>query len=264
MSVKNLCLTSYAHTLEYSHDPTIRVTLIPICHFAHPHFFQQVSLLLCQHQSVLMEGHYPNCNAPFGTVVAPTELKTDVIPVEYEASYLDASLPGDNESKVAEKIVCGWEPIDINEFVQPPSWGVKNSPNFTVLHAAELYDAEALPVWARLRFNFPLIGNLAREKHCLEMLPKLVAQGYRTFAIPWGASHMSLMDAMLRENGFREIGAVGIPVFRAVDGEVSESYVLRYQRRWNTTRSIVRYGSLVFGWCFGIFIGWNLLYEPLN
>jgi hypothetical protein len=118
----------------------------------------------------------------------------------------------------------------MNEFMQPFSWGVKNSPFFTVVHAADFYDYEHLPLWCSLRFNLPIVGGYCREKHCLNMIGPLVANGYKSFAVPWGAAHAPLMHAMLTENGFKVVSVSRIVAWRAADGPHSHQQI-RYLSR---------------------------------
>lgn len=223
-----------AHTYRHERDD-ITVTLIPLRHFAHPEFFKQVDELCCQHQSVLMEGRTPLTGAPYSTLVPPRERPKRVRPVEEDDSE-------------------GWEPREQERFFQPFSWGVIESPNFTVVHAADKYDYERLPWWASLRFSLPVLGSLAREKHCLNMLYPLRANGYRSFAIPWGAAHMPLFHEMLLDNGFECIGMSSLLVLRRVDGDISEGEydaMLRMQRR-RARRANFLYGVL------GLMVGYAL------
>ncbi|CBH16412.1 hypothetical protein, conserved [Trypanosoma brucei gambiense DAL972] len=193
----------FATAYTYRNDETgITVTLIPLRHFAHPQFFHQVDLLCCQHQSVLMEGRTPMSGAPYSTIVPPRELSAVVRPKEHEDSE-------------------GWEPRETELFWQPFSWGVSNSPNFTVVHAADKYDYERIPWWFSLRFNLPIVGSLGREKHCINMISHLKTQGYKSFAIPWGASHMPIFNEILIDNGFENVGMCSLVVVRRCDGDIS-------------------------------------------
>lgn len=189
----------------------VTVTLIPLRHFAHPQFFHQVDELCSQHHSVLMEGRMPLSGAPFSTFVPPRDCAVSVRPAGHE----------DDE---------GWEPREIERFWQPFSWGVKDSPNRTVIHAADKYDYEKLPWWCSLRFNLPLIGSFAREKHCLDMIYPLSANGYKSFAIPWGAAHMPIFNEMLIDNGFEPIGMCSLLVFNRIDGDISAGEHERFDR----------------------------------
>ena len=191
--------------LTFRHASGVRVTLIPTLHFAHPQFFRQVDELCCQHTSVLMEGRYGNTGSPSSTVVPARPLHV-VRPPEHE----------DDE---------GWEPSSREGFFQPYSWGVAASPSFTVVHAADAYDYEMLPYWAKMRFNVPFFGGYKREKHCMtEVLPLLASKGYDSFAVPWGAAHMPIMSQMLINNGFYQVSETRLLVFLASDGLVSSSW----------------------------------------
>ncbi|ESL11636.1 hypothetical protein TRSC58_00609 [Trypanosoma rangeli SC58] len=192
---------SVAYTYQHATSKII-VTLIPLQHFAHPLFFHQVDKLCSQHESVLMEGRTPLTGAPFSTVVPPRECVASVRPAEHE----------DDE---------GWEPREIERFWQPFSWGVKDSFVMTIIHAADKYDYEKLPWWCSLRFNIPLLGSFAREKHCLDMIYPLASNGYKSFSIPWGAAHMPIFNEMLIDNGFEEIGMCSLLVCNRIDGEIS-------------------------------------------
>ncbi|KEG08075.1 hypothetical protein DQ04_08071040, partial [Trypanosoma grayi] len=194
-------VASIAYT--YKNDAKdIKVTLIPLQHFAHPQFFHQVDSICSQHHSVLMEGRTPLTGAPYSTIVPPREAVSCTRPGEHI----------DDE---------GWEPREIERFWQPFSWGVKDSPNLTVIHAADKYDYERLPWWCSLRFNMPILGSFAREKHCLDMIYPLAANGYKAFAIPWGAAHMPIFNEMLIDNGFEQIGMCSLLMFNRIDGDIS-------------------------------------------
>ncbi|CCW64920.1 unnamed protein product [Phytomonas sp. EM1] len=210
---------SIAHTYKYggagSSDNTL-VTLIPLRHFAHPLFFKQVDDLCCQHDSVLMEGRAPLTGAPHSTMVPPRERPKEVRPPDHE----------DDE---------GWEPREMENFFQPFSWGVKDSPNHTVVHAADKYDYEKLPWWCSVRFNAPVLGSLKREKHCLNMIYPLRCNGYRTFAIPWGAAHMPIFHEMLLDNGFEPVGMCSLLLLNRVDGDISEGELGKL-RAWQRRR----------------------------
>ena len=201
-------VSTYAHT--FRHPVTgVRVTLLPVLHVGHPAFWRQVDELCSQHQSVLMEGRYANTSAPT-TCIPPRQMSTEIRPIE----HYDAE---------------GWEPNEMEKFFQPYSWGVAHSANHTVIHAGDKYDYEKLPVWASLRYNTPLIGGWAREKHCLSLIPTLHENGYNTFVIPWGAYHMPIMATMLRKNGFEFVGSCRLVVFDRVDGMVSGGYVKQFR-----------------------------------
>ncbi|KAH9589262.1 hypothetical protein LSM04_005217 [Trypanosoma melophagium] len=207
-------VVSVAYTYR-NDDKNITVTLIPLRHFAHPQFFRQVDDLCNQHQSVLMEGRTPLTGAPYSTFVPPRDTAHSLRPVEHE----------DDEA---------WEPREIERFWQPFSWGVKESPNYTVIHAADKYDYEKLPLWCSLRFNIPLFGSLGREKHCLDMVYPLAANGYKSFAIPWGAAHMPVFNEMLLDNGFEQVGMCSLVIFNRIDGDISageHEKICRIQKR---------------------------------
>lgn len=202
---------SYRHPV---YDVT--VTLIPLRHLAHPLFFSQVDALCSQHQSVLMEGRVPLTGAPHSTLVPPRDpIPPNQRPLDHE----------DDE---------GWEPRAIEDFFQPFSWGVKGSPEFTVIHAADKYDYECLPWYCSIRFNAPLLGSLAREQHCLSMIPPLRLNGYKSFAIPWGAGHMTIFHEMLLDNGFESVGMCSLLMFNRIDGDHSEAELMKmraYEKR---------------------------------
>lgn len=230
-----LAQTYRLRTSEDGQD-AITVTLIPLVHSAHPAFFKQVDDLCCQHDSVLMEGRTPITGAPYSTVVPPRERTTRVRPVDHE----------DDE---------GWEPIEMEAFFQPFSWGVADSPNHTVVHAADKYDYEKLPWWCSVRFNAPVLGSLAREKHCLDMIFPLRGNQYKSFAIPWGAAHIPIFHEMLVDNGFELVAMSALVVVRRIDGNVSEGMhdrivraVRRRQRAWSAVRFVA-----------GVVIVWAIL-----
>lgn len=82
-----------------------------------------------------------------------------------------------------------------------------------------------------MRFNMPLLGGgFNREVHCLDMMPQLAENGYKSFAIPWGAAHMPVMSQMLSENGFEEIGQSSLSVFNSIDGMYSDGWVRRFDK----------------------------------
>lgn len=209
-----LCTRGKTHAVSVAHiykhyARDITVTLIPLRHLAHPLFFSQVDSLCSQHDSVLMEGRVPLTGAPYSTLVPPREpIPANQRPIDHE----------DDE---------GWEPRAIEDFFQPFSWGVKGSPKFTVIHAADKYDYECLPWYCSLRFNAPLLGSLAREKHCLSMIPLLRESGYKSFAIPWGAGHMPIFHEMLIDNGFESAGMCSLLMFNRIDGDLSEAELMR-------------------------------------
>lgn len=76
------------------------------------------------------------------------------------------------------------------------------------MHAADTFDDEKLPLWCSLRINLPLIDGLRREKHCLNMFYPFATNGYKRFAVVWGAAHMPLFHEMLVDNGFCARGYV--------------------------------------------------------
>lgn len=207
LKIENGQLLSMATTYQHTLHKDITVTLVPLSHTAHPQFYYQVDLLLCQHDSVLMEGRVPFKQAPFSTLVPPRPLPNQIRPAD-----------------ISETTVS-WEPTDMSAFWQPFSWGVRDSPNYTVIHAADCYDYEKLPVLASLRWNMPLLGSFKREVHCLSMIPFLVDNGYKKFAVPWGASHMPIMHEMLLANGFAVTSVSALPVFDECDGEISKGFV---------------------------------------
>lgn len=203
----------HVHTMSstYFHAPSgVTMTLIPVSHHAHPKFFRQVDSLCCQHDSVLMEGRVPITGAPYSTLVPPRDFQ----------EYVRPAIAEDSE---------GWEPLEEEKFWQPFSWGVKGSPKFTVVHAADKYDYEKLPWWASLRFNIPFVGNFAREKHCLNMVPHLVANGYKSFAVPWGAGHMPIFHDMLMDHGFEQIGSCSLILWSKIDGDHSAMWYRKVQ-----------------------------------
>jgi len=221
---------SLSHTYKRDTDDTT-VTLIPLRHFAHPIFFKQVDDLCCQHDSVLMEGRVPITGALHSTIVPPRQRVQRVRPEEED----DAE---------------GWEPREVVRFFQPFSWGVKDSPNFTVVHAADKYDYEVLPWWCSVRFNVPVLGSLAREQHCLNMIPPLRANGYKSFAVPWGAAHMPIFHEALIDNGFECIGMASLVVVARVDGDISageHGKVRAWQRRRHLRQWLWPIGGLLMG-----------------
>ncbi|KAF8292795.1 hypothetical protein TcYC6_0116850 [Trypanosoma cruzi] len=208
--VRENSVASIAYTFQHPSNQVI-VTLIPLQHFAHPQFFHQVDGLCSQHDSVLMEGRTPLAGAPFSTIVPPRERVASVRPLGHE----------DDE---------GWEPREVERFWQPFSWGVKDSLHMTIVHAADKYDYEKLPWWCSVRFNVPLIGSFAREKHCLDMIYPLLSNGYKSFAIPWGAAHMPIFNEMLIDNGFEQIGMCSLVVLNRIDGDISAGEYERFRR----------------------------------
>lgn len=228
ITVRNEHVVAIAQTYRHPCDD-ITVTLIPLRHFAHPLFFKQVDDLCCQHESVLMEGRVPLTGAPHSTIVPPRERVATVRPPDHE----------DDE---------GWEPREVERFFQPFSWGVANSPNFTVVHAGDKYDYESLPWWCSVRFNAPLLGSLAREKHCLDMLYPLRQNGYKSFAVPWGAMHMPVFHEMLCDNGFEPVGMCSVLMFAKIDGDISEgefAKMARWQRRRGRRASVLYAAGLL-------------------
>lgn len=122
----------------------------------------------------------------------------------------------------------------MERFFQPFSWGVADSPNHTVVHAADKYDYEKLPWWCSVRFNVPVLGSLKREQHCLDMIYPLNDNAYKSFAIPWGVAHMPVFHEMLLDNGFENVGMCSLVVLNRVDGIISEgefSKMQLWQRR---------------------------------
>ncbi|GET87862.1 hypothetical protein, conserved [Leishmania tarentolae] len=230
---------SIAHT--YRNPATdVTVTLIPLRHFAHPDFFQQVDDLCSQHESVLMEGRTPLSGAPYSTMVPPRERLKCTRPIEHE----------DDE---------GWEPREVESFFQPFSWGVKDSPNHTVVHAADKYDYEKLPWWCSVRFNAPVLGSFAREQHCLNMINPLRENMYRSFAIPWGAAHMPVFHEMLLDNGFENVGMCSLLVLKRIDGSISEGEFIKMQH-WQRKRA--RRVWYLYG--IGLLALWRLVYAHLT
>lgn len=202
---------SIARTYRHREKSDLTVTLIPLRHLAHPIFFAQVDALCGQHESVLMEGRTPLTGAPYSTLVPSREpLPMNQRPIDHE----------DDE---------GWEPRAVEDFFQPFSWGVTNSPRHTVIHAADRYDYEYLPWYCSLRFNIPLLGSMEREKHCLNMILPLYENGYKSFAIPWGAGHMCIFHEMLLDNHFEQVGMCSLLMLNRIDGERSEAELLKLQ-----------------------------------
>ncbi|CAM38124.1 conserved hypothetical protein [Leishmania braziliensis MHOM/BR/75/M2904] len=230
---------SIAHTY---HNPytDITVTLIPLRHFAHPEFFKQVDDLCCQHESVLVEGRTPLSGAPYSTMVPPRERLKCTRPVEHE----------DDE---------GWEPREVESFFQPFSWGVMDSPSHTVLHAADKYDYEKLPWWCSVRFNTPVLGSLAREQHCLNMIYPLRENMYKSFAIPWGAAHMPVFHEMLLDNGFETVGMCSLLMLNRVDGMISEGEFSKMER-WQRQRAC----RVWYLYGLGLVLLWWLAYAHLT
>eukprot|EP00759_Apiculatamorpha_spiralis_P039323 PhF_6_TR38142/c0_g1_i1/m.56969 len=224
-------VTSRMHTFV-NPDTKIIVTLIPISHVAHPRFWYEVDKMCSQHSSVLMEG-----------VCAPKSGDIMAIPPR-EMVRIDLS--EDSE---------GWEPDDVNEFRQRYSWGVIESKKSTVVHAADLYDYDRLPLWARLRFQLPLFGRYPREKNIIALIEKLSDPklGYDSFAVPWGAAHMPILASMLENRGFVVQSESRYPIFRLIDGPVSASYVRYVYRRvmFLKLSTVLAYGSV---WLFCMFL----------
>jgi hypothetical protein len=206
---------SVATVYRHPHSGTM-VTLLPVVHVAHPSFWRQCDELCCQHHSVLMEGRF-----------SPTSSDISVVPPR---SMFDDRRP--NEEIDAE----GWEPQSgefLKHFRQPYSWGVAESKEHTIIHAADSYDYDKLPVWARLRHNIPFLGGYSREKRCLNILYQLSGNGYESFVIPWGAAHMPVFARMLLENGFHKAGATRVVLFNRIDGPVSAAYLRRIRATLN-------------------------------
>jgi hypothetical protein len=223
-----------SHT--FKHEDGTRVTLIPVIHLAHPQFYGDVDALCSMHQSVLMEGRYGN--------------------LEADATTLPAREPLGIVRPKEEMDSEGWEPINMDEFFQPFSWGVKGSKANTVVHAGDKYDYENLPWFASIRFNVPMVGSLAREKHCLNQIPILRKNGYKSFAVPWGAAHMPAFATMLEQNGFQPVAEQRLVGFNAIDGPISAAWTkqLRVQLRlagWARLawRSIPGVAPVYFAWC---------------
>ena len=63
------------------------------------------------------------------------------------------------------------------------------------------------------------------------MIPPLVDNGYKSFAVPWGAAHMPIMHEMLIHNGFEEASATSLPIFDNIDGEISRSHIQMWARK---------------------------------
>lgn len=228
-----------AHTYRHA-AADITVTLIPLRHFAHPEFFKQVDDLCCQHESVLMEGRMPLTGAPYSTIVPPRARVSCTRPVEHE----------DDE---------GWEPREVESFFQPFSWGVLDSPYHTVVHAADKYDYERLPWWCSVRFNTPVVGSLAREQHCLDMILPLRENHYKSFAIPWGAAHMPVFHEVLLDNGFENVGMCSLLALNPVDGSISEGEYGNLER-WQRKRE----RRVWYAYAVGLLALWYSVYSHLS
>ena len=216
-----LCL---AHT--FKHPSGVTVTLVPVVHRAHPSFYRQVDTLCAQHESVLMEGVFA---LPGATTVVPPRDAHDVgRPKEME----DAE---------------GWEPPNPEAFWQPFSWGVNGSPNHTVVHAADAYSVENMPMWSSLRFNLPIFGSLKRDRACLGRIPLLIASGYKSFAIPWGAAHMPIMATVLDRNDFALIATSRLVAFNRTDGITSDGWY-KWFRLWEMGYSFVDFWRRCIIW----------------
>lgn len=234
---------SVATVYRHPHSGTM-VTLLPVVHAAHPSFWRQCDDLCCQHHSILMEGRY-------------SPLSTDISVVPPRSKF--------NDSRPEEDIDAeGWEPSAgefMKNFRQPYSWGVAESPEHTIIHAADSYDYDKLPVWARLRHNVPFLGGYAREKHCLNILYQLSGNGYESFIIPWGVGHMPIFARMLLENGFHKAGATRVVLFNRIDGPVSAAYVRKLKawvNRGHFFRHIMRsVGGISLAWGGVAFLGWE-------
>lgn len=238
----------HAHVLAstYLHSASgVTVTLIPVVHHAHPKFFQQVDSLCCQHESVLMEGRVPITGAPYSTLVPPRDFKP----------YVKPEVAEDSE---------GWEPTNPELFWQPFSWGVKGSPLFTVVHAADKYDYEKLPWWASLRFNMPFVGNFAREKHCLDMIPGLTQNGYKSFAVPWGADHIPIFHDMLVDHGFEQIGSCSLILWSRIDGDHSAMWFRKIQHEIQQSKLWGKWTSRLIIIGFAVYFGPKFVYFDVD
>ena len=208
----------------YKHLPSgVSVTLLPVVHVAHPSFWRHADELCSQHHSVLMEGRFSPTSCDISVV--PPRAKTEIGRPEEE---VDAE---------------GWEPSPGNfmaNFRQPYGWGVLESDVHTIIHAADAYDYDRLPAWARVRFNFPIVGNYKREKHCLRILHQLTGNGYESFCVPWGAAHMPIFAKMLLQNGFTQCGSSRIVLFNRIDGPISAAYTRKLQSHVNWSRWLTK------------------------
>lgn len=232
---------SVAHAFRHN-DSGVTVTLLPVVHIARPRFWRDSDELCCQHHSVLLEGRY-----------SPTSCDISVVP------------PRDKweENRPEEDFDAeGWEPPAdraMTHFRQPYSWGVRESPMHTIVHAADCYDYDKLPLYARLRHNVPFLGNYKREKHCLNVLHQLTENGYESFVIPWGVAHMPVFSKMLLQNGFTLSSTSKLVMFDRVDGPMSTAYVRKLRSSVSLGRRIsdqVRLAmgmSLIYLW--GYYLG---------
>jgi hypothetical protein len=157
-----------------------------------------------------------------------------------------------------------WEPRDTNLFRQPFSWGINDSPTNTVIHAADLYEPDRNPLWYKLRYQIPFVGGYKRDVHCLSMINPLVKNGYKSFAIPWGAGHMSIMSTILEDNGFEQIGMTGLLVVGAVDGTYSAGVYRRIRYTLRTITALEFAVSATAGYLLCRFVGVDLLLPTLT
>jgi len=217
---------------SFVHPSTkIQITLIPVAHVAHPRFWHEVDKLCAQHESVLMEGKSGTALSHFHAIPP-----RDPYPDE-DSMHIDSE---------------GWEPEDLEHFKQPFSWGVRGSNKHTVVHAADTYDYECLPTWARLRFQVPFLGGYKREKHVLALCDKLVANGYQSFAVPWGAAHMPIFANMLEQRGYLMQSEIRFPIFRGYDGPISNQFTRTvYRRVWVvSTLTFLTYALVWLGFVY--------------
>ena len=221
------CVRSMVMTFQHA-ETNLIVTLCPMVHKAHPIFFLGVDELCCQHESVLCEGRSPLKNAPHSTLVPGRDLPIDPRPV---------GLEGDEP----------WEPLEMSKFAQPFSFGVNDSPRFTVVHAADTYEPDTHHLLYRLRYQIPLLGHYKREKHCLEMIPHLAASGYKSFIIPWGVGHMPILATMLEDNGFVQIGMTGLMTVAARDGPVCHGIYRKISFSVNTAQQVEDFTDFLVG-----------------
>lgn len=241
LSVDEHQAISVAHV--YRHQASgISVTLLPITHVAHPSFWVNADELCCQHHSVLMEGRY-----------SPTSSDISVVPPrnKFEENRPEEELDAE-----------GWEPradSAMTNFRQPYSWGVRESPYHTIIHAADTYDYDRLPLWARLRHNVPFFGNYVREKRCLNILHQLSGNGYESFVIPWGVAHMPIFSKILLQNDFKLSGTTRVTMFNRIDGPTSAAYIrkLRSSVSWASRINLIYKCtvSLAVVYSFGAYLG---------
>lgn len=235
--------TCIAVSYRHPHSGTM-VTLLPVVHAAHPSFWRQCDEICSQHHSVLMEGRY-------------SPMSTDISVIPPREKFNDARPEDEIDSE-------GWEPPageHLRRFRQPYSWGVASSDQHTIIHAADSYDYDKLPVWARLRWNVPFIGAYQREKHCLNVLYQLSQNGYESFAIPWGAAHMPIFAKMLLENGFEKASATRVVLFNRVDGPVSAAYTRKLGayvgREFYFRQGMNIFGGIFVVWAIFSYLGWD-------